>query len=144
MQKIHKVHFFLDGEWCILCTWAIIMIIHSSILWKFCTHLYIMYDETLGLVIRIVNHNIVDIESTRVQYFYGRWKWYSLFYYILLLYYETKFMHILWQAELFRGLEAALGSTFGSDPLAPPPNPLIIVISGPSGVGKDAVIKVLC
>ncbi|ONK55465.1 uncharacterized protein A4U43_UnF2890 [Asparagus officinalis] len=45
------------------------------------------------------------------------------------------------KAELFRGLEAAIGSTFGSDPLAPPPNPLIIVISGPSGVGKDAVIK---
>lgn len=45
------------------------------------------------------------------------------------------------KAELFRGLEAALGSPFGSEPLNPPPNPLIIVISGPSGVGKDAVIK---
>lgn len=35
-----------------------------------------------------------------------------------------------------------LGSKFSSDPLIPPPHPLIIVISGPSGVGKDAVIKV--
>lgn len=43
--------------------------------------------------------------------------------------------------ELFRGLEAALGSPFGTEPLAPPSHPLVIVISGPSGVGKDAVIK---
>lgn len=43
--------------------------------------------------------------------------------------------------QLFRGLEAALGTTFSSDPLAPPPEPMILVISGPSGVGKDAVIK---
>ncbi|KAJ4969648.1 hypothetical protein NE237_002747 [Protea cynaroides] len=45
------------------------------------------------------------------------------------------------EAELLRGLEAALGSPFSSEPLSPSPNPLIIVISGPSGVGKDAVIK---
>lgn len=45
------------------------------------------------------------------------------------------------KAELLRGLEAALGSPFSSDPLSPPANPMIIVISGPSGVGKDAVIK---
>ncbi|XP_051129648.1 guanylate kinase 2, chloroplastic/mitochondrial [Andrographis paniculata] len=45
------------------------------------------------------------------------------------------------RAEVFRALEAALGSTFSSQPIAPNPNPLIIVISGPSGVGKDAVIK---
>ncbi|XP_008799130.1 guanylate kinase 2, chloroplastic/mitochondrial [Phoenix dactylifera] len=45
------------------------------------------------------------------------------------------------KAELYRGLEAAIGSSFSSEPLSPPPNPLIIVISGPSGVGKDAVIK---
>ncbi|KAJ0979073.1 hypothetical protein J5N97_014547 [Dioscorea zingiberensis] len=44
--------------------------------------------------------------------------------------------------ELFRGLEAALGASFNSEPLSPPPHPLVIVISGPSGVGKDAVIKV--
>ncbi|XP_059632582.1 guanylate kinase 3, chloroplastic [Cornus florida] len=44
-------------------------------------------------------------------------------------------------AELYRALEASLGSQFSSDPLVPNPNPLIIVISGPSGVGKDAVIK---
>ncbi|KAA8548568.1 hypothetical protein F0562_000165 [Nyssa sinensis] len=43
--------------------------------------------------------------------------------------------------ELYRALEASLGSPFSSDPLAPNPNPLIIVISGSSGVGKDAVIK---
>ncbi|KAL5210889.1 hypothetical protein ABZP36_006512 [Zizania latifolia] len=43
--------------------------------------------------------------------------------------------------QLFRGLEAALGTTFSSEPLAPPPEPMIVVISGPSGVGKDAVIK---
>lgn len=35
-----------------------------------------------------------------------------------------------------------LGSPFSSDPFSPPPNPLILVVSGPSGVGKDAVIKV--
>ncbi|KAH7856618.1 hypothetical protein Vadar_003581 [Vaccinium darrowii] len=45
------------------------------------------------------------------------------------------------RAELYRALEASVGSAFSSDPLAPNPNPLIIVISGPSGVGKDAVIK---
>ncbi|KAF5181586.1 Guanylate kinase-like, partial [Thalictrum thalictroides] len=45
------------------------------------------------------------------------------------------------KAELFRGLESALGSPFSSEPLSPSPKPLIIVISGPSGVGKDAVIK---
>lgn len=46
------------------------------------------------------------------------------------------------QDQLFRGLEAALGTTFSSEPLAPPPQPMILVISGPSGVGKDAVIQV--
>ncbi|CAK9161882.1 unnamed protein product [Ilex paraguariensis] len=45
------------------------------------------------------------------------------------------------KAELYRALEASLGSQFSSDPLVPNPNPLIMVISGPSGVGKDAVIK---
>lgn len=45
------------------------------------------------------------------------------------------------RAELLCALESALGSSFSSDPLVPPPNPLITVISGPSGVGKDAVIK---
>lgn len=44
-------------------------------------------------------------------------------------------------AELFRALEASLGSSFSSEPFVPHPSPLIIVISGPSGVGKDAVIK---
>ncbi|XP_075521703.1 guanylate kinase 3, chloroplastic-like [Primulina tabacum] len=45
------------------------------------------------------------------------------------------------RAEVFRALEASLGATFSFQPTVPNPNPLIIVISGPSGVGKDAVIK---
>ncbi|KNA08540.1 hypothetical protein SOVF_161750 [Spinacia oleracea] len=45
------------------------------------------------------------------------------------------------RSELLRALETSLGSSFSSAPLVPNPNPLIIVISGPSGVGKDAVIK---
>ncbi|CAL9054510.1 unnamed protein product [Musa banksii] len=45
------------------------------------------------------------------------------------------------KATLYKGLEATLGSTFSSAPSFPPPNPLILVVSGPSGVGKDAVIK---
>ncbi|KAK9179490.1 hypothetical protein WN944_025621 [Citrus x changshan-huyou] len=45
--------------------------------------------------------------------------------------------------ELLRSLEASLGHAFDSNPVCPPPNPLIIVISGPSGVGKDTVIKKL-
>lgn len=47
------------------------------------------------------------------------------------------------KAELLRSLEASLGHAFDSNPVCPPPNPLIIVISGPSGVGKDALIKKL-
>lgn len=47
------------------------------------------------------------------------------------------------QLELLRALEATLGSAFRSEPSLPPSKPLIIVISGPSGVGKDAVIKKL-
>ncbi|TYI61397.1 hypothetical protein E1A91_D10G170400v1 [Gossypium mustelinum] len=43
--------------------------------------------------------------------------------------------------ELLRALESSLGSSFSSDRICRAPNPLIIVISGPSGVGKDAVIK---
>ncbi|XP_021905015.1 guanylate kinase 3, chloroplastic [Carica papaya] len=45
--------------------------------------------------------------------------------------------------ELLRALESQLGSCFRADPVCPSPNPLIIVISGPSGVGKDAVIRKL-
>ncbi|KAH9626694.1 hypothetical protein KSS87_021593 [Heliosperma pusillum] len=47
------------------------------------------------------------------------------------------------RVEVLRALEASLGSSFSSNPSVPQPNPLIIVISGPSGVGKDAVIKKL-
>ncbi|XP_022138263.1 guanylate kinase 3, chloroplastic [Momordica charantia] len=45
------------------------------------------------------------------------------------------------RSELLRSLEFSLNSSFSSEPLLPNPSPLIIVISGPSGVGKDAVIK---
>lgn len=45
------------------------------------------------------------------------------------------------RSELLRALEASLGSSFSSEPFSPNPNPLVIVISGPSGVGKDAVIS---
>ncbi|KAK6122638.1 hypothetical protein DH2020_043614 [Rehmannia glutinosa] len=47
------------------------------------------------------------------------------------------------RVEVFRSLESSLGTTFSSQPIVPNPNPLIIVISGPSGVGKDSVIKKL-
>ncbi|KAJ4722346.1 putative Guanylate kinase [Melia azedarach] len=47
------------------------------------------------------------------------------------------------KAELLRSLEASLGHSFDTNPICPSPDPLIIVISGPSGVGKDAVIKKL-
>ncbi|KAG4179623.1 hypothetical protein ERO13_A10G115500v2 [Gossypium hirsutum] len=43
--------------------------------------------------------------------------------------------------ELLRALESSLASSFSSDRICCAPNPLIIVISGPSGVGKDAVFK---
>ncbi|KAJ4847238.1 Guanylate kinase 3, chloroplastic [Turnera subulata] len=43
--------------------------------------------------------------------------------------------------ELLRALESSLGSAFSTGPASPPPAPLIVVISGPSGVGKDAVIR---
>ena len=34
-----------------------------------------------------------------------------------------------------------LGTPLGEEALVPPPSPLLVVISGPSGVGKDAVIR---
>ncbi|KAL2652838.1 hypothetical protein R1flu_020966 [Riccia fluitans] len=45
------------------------------------------------------------------------------------------------QAEVMAQLENELGFPLGQDPQCPSPKPLVIVISGPSGVGKDAVIK---
>lgn len=47
------------------------------------------------------------------------------------------------RAELLCALESSLGSAFSSDPIVPKPGPLIVVICGPSGVGKDAVIRKL-
>ncbi|KAK1549101.1 hypothetical protein Q3G72_008599 [Acer saccharum] len=49
----------------------------------------------------------------------------------------------LTKVELLRSLEASLGYCFNTNPVCPSPTPLNIVISGPSGVGKDAVIKKL-
>ncbi|GLU08805.1 hypothetical protein SLE2022_256930 [Rubroshorea leprosula] len=45
--------------------------------------------------------------------------------------------------ELLRALESSTRTTFSSDSICPSPSPLIIVISGPSGVGKDAIITKL-
>ncbi|KAL3684607.1 hypothetical protein R1sor_002629 [Riccia sorocarpa] len=45
------------------------------------------------------------------------------------------------QTQVMAELEDALGFPLGQDPQSPSPKPLVIVISGPSGVGKDAVIK---
>uniref|UniRef100_A0A7N0UN53 guanylate kinase n=1 Tax=Kalanchoe fedtschenkoi TaxID=63787 RepID=A0A7N0UN53_KALFE len=47
------------------------------------------------------------------------------------------------RVELLRALEASLKCSFSTEPIVPPPSPLILVISGPSGVGKDAVIRKL-
>jgi guanylate kinase len=38
-------------------------------------------------------------------------------------------------------LERALGQPLSRQPMAPPPRPLVLVVSGPSGVGKDAVLQ---
>eukprot|EP00897_Mesotaenium_endlicherianum_P002266 jgi/Mesen1/2067/ME000150S01158 len=45
------------------------------------------------------------------------------------------------QTVVLKALEKALGSPLQHGPQVPPPQPLVVVISGPSGVGKDAVIK---
>ncbi|XP_024381231.1 guanylate kinase 3, chloroplastic isoform X2 [Physcomitrium patens] len=45
------------------------------------------------------------------------------------------------KSQVLKELEKVLGSPLDTQPQAPPPNPLVVVISGPSGVGKDAVIK---
>lgn len=44
---------------------------------------------------------------------------------------------------MLAAVEAGLGSPLSSAPVLPPPPPLVLVVSGPSGVGKDAVIKSL-
>ncbi|KGN43928.1 guanylate kinase 3, chloroplastic [Cucumis sativus] len=45
------------------------------------------------------------------------------------------------RSELLRSLEVLLGSSFRSDRLVYNQSPLVIVLSGPPGVGNDAVIK---
>jgi len=45
------------------------------------------------------------------------------------------------EAVMMAALEKKLGSTFSKRSTLPSPKPLLIVISGPSGVGKDAVIN---
>ncbi|KAG5003937.1 hypothetical protein JHK82_027951 [Glycine max] len=51
------------------------------------------------------------------------------------------FVHLfIAHSDLLRALEASIGSPFSSEPLSQNPNPLIIVISGPSSIGKDAFI----
>lgn len=47
------------------------------------------------------------------------------------------------EVGLMAELEDALGFPLSLAPQSPAPKPLVIVISGPSGVGKDAVIKKL-
>ncbi|MCO5612460.1 hypothetical protein L7F22_066727 [Adiantum nelumboides] len=49
--------------------------------------------------------------------------------------------HQIVQESLLKEIEHALGSPFGTGTQAPAPKPLVLVISGPSGVGKDAVIN---
>ena len=45
------------------------------------------------------------------------------------------------ETVMMAALEKKLGSTFSRKSTLPSPSPLLIVISGPSGVGKDAVIN---
>jgi len=47
------------------------------------------------------------------------------------------------EKAVMKALEKALGSELSHGPMVPKPQPSIVVISGPSGVGKDAVIKEL-
>jgi guanylate kinase len=43
--------------------------------------------------------------------------------------------------DALRDVQERLGVTLSEEPTVPPPHPAVIVISGPSGVGKDAVIR---
>jgi guanylate kinase len=47
------------------------------------------------------------------------------------------------QSLMIQDVEHQLGSPLRTEPQASLPAPLVIIISGSSGVGKDAVIKVL-
>ena len=43
--------------------------------------------------------------------------------------------------EALEEVQQRLGFVLSEEPTVPPPHPAVIVISGPSGVGKDAVIR---
>lgn len=43
--------------------------------------------------------------------------------------------------DALKDVQERLGLTLSEEPTVPPPHPAVIVISGPSGVGKDAVIR---
>ncbi|GJP73652.1 hypothetical protein CLOP_g4347 [Closterium sp. NIES-67] len=47
------------------------------------------------------------------------------------------------EAAVLAALEQGLGGPLSREAVVPAPQPLVVVISGPSGVGKDAVIKCL-
>lgn len=55
---------------------------------------------------------------------------------------EAAEMGVGMEATVMKVLEGKLGSPIDHGPQVPRPKPLVIIISGPSGVGKDAVIKV--
>ena len=43
--------------------------------------------------------------------------------------------------DAVREVQRRLGVTLSDEPTVPPPPPVVVVISGPSGVGKDAVVR---
>lgn len=45
------------------------------------------------------------------------------------------------ESVMMSAIERNLNRSFGKRPLLPPAEPMVVVISGPSGVGKDAVIR---
>ena len=53
----------------------------------------------------------------------------------------SELREFFFQVAMLRDIEEALGSPLDSRPQAPVPKPVIIVISGSSGVGKYVVVK---
>ena len=43
--------------------------------------------------------------------------------------------------DALRLVQDRLGVTLSEEPTVPPPHPAVVVVSGPSGVGKDAVVR---